>query len=166
MGKRRGNPCYGRVTNMAGLRGWNMTGPLAYSGYAVVTTGARSYNLRMVDSHGRAPQAGAMARFADVTRCNMVQRFSGGVDAVVTPCTTVGNSSVIEGGAGPTGGVVATVAGGGRCDMSGSFTARDRAVVTTRAGSVDLGVINACSRLPQRRTVTILAEIGRRNMRR
>lgn len=66
MGERRRYPRYGRVTNMAGLRSGNMTGALTQSGYTIVTTVARAYNLRMVDTDGRAPQAGVMARFADI----------------------------------------------------------------------------------------------------
>src|SRR5207237_1373860 len=105
--------------------------------------------LRVIDAHHRIPRRRVVTGIAGVAGGDMVGRFTGGGDAVVTTRTRARrHAAVIKRRAGPGRGAMTGAALLRGRDVIGGLTGGDRAVVTTRTGALHLRVIHFHHRIP------------------
>lgn len=120
----------------------------------------------MIDGQHRHKSVGGVAVFTDIRRQNMCLVFAGRVGAVMAAHAIVSDDGMVEvrgypGDCGVT--VIAVVAAR---NMSRVFAGCRYTVMTRAAAAQNLCVVNGEHWLPYRRSVTILANNRRLNMRR
>ena len=61
------------MTVVALRRGWQVIKILTHGRDAIVATATGAQHLEVIDRHRRIPQVGAVAVFADVSSCDVVE---------------------------------------------------------------------------------------------
>ena len=105
-----------------------------------------------------------MAILADVSGLNVRLVLAGRIDAVVTPVAAADDIGMIEDRRHPGIGGMTIVTIVSTRKMRWVLACRNDIVMTRYAGAYDLSMVHRNRRLPERRTVTIFADIRRLNV--
>lgn len=155
----RWQPCGRRMTDIAFGRRLKMSDIFARRRGAVVAAGAGAYDMRVVDCRGRRESRDVVAILADIVGLYMIRGFADRVDAVVTTDTVAGNVVVIKIGRQPGDSRVAVVACVCAGDVIRGLAGDDCVVVTARAFSDNLKVVDLYDRRKGNDRVTVFANI-------
>lgn len=144
----------------AGNMGW----VLACSDGAIVATFTGANDLGVVHGSCRGEDNNRMAILADVGCGDMGRIFADCIYSVVAARAIGCNVCMIKIGWCPGNGGVAVITSIAACNVIWVLTRCDGAVVTTEAGSNDVGMINQSCRNPGHNRVTIFAGVGSSNV--
>lgn len=114
----------------------------------------------MIDASSRGPRRHGVAILTDIGRQNVILIFTGCVRTVVTANAIAGDIRVIKIRRQPRHGRVAVIAVVPAANMRCVFACRDGAVMTGRASSYNLRVIDYHDRLKERCTVAIFTDVA------
>ena len=147
--ERRTRPGIGRVAIIAGVAAGNVSIVLTRGHAAVMTAEAGPQHLGMIRTRHRCKQVGVMAGLAGIGRVDVTVVLANGLRPVVAGHAVAGHTSMIKCRTRPGSRVVTVIAGVTAGDVVVRFTARYRAIVTTEAGTLHLGMIRTRHRCKQ-----------------
>jgi len=153
------------VTVFAHVRCKNVRRILARRSHAVVTVVAATRNAGVIEVGGQ-PACRRVAVFADVAATDVRRCFASSSNAIVAATTVADDTEVIKIRRNPCRRGVTVVAVVGAGHMCRMFSGSHNAIVTGATGADHARMINSGWRYPGDNTMTILANIGRLNMRR
>ena len=169
--RKSGMPVVGRqprdrtMTHATVLRGIEVARILSRGCCAVVARRTGAQNLVVIHGRDRCPDRRGVAILADVGCLDVRQSLTDGIHAVVATNTVIHDVDVVEVGGQPRDCRVAVIAVIAAGYVRRVFAGRYYAVVTGAAGANDLGMVDGVNRYPDVRRMTVLANIGRLDMR-
>jgi len=149
---------------VAGLLAGDVIGVLAGSGYPVMTGGAGTEHLEVINAGGRRPEVCAMATLANLGRLDMGGILAGGAHAVMTADTVSADAGMVKSCRTPGDSTVADLAGLRCHQMGGSLSRGGDTVMTIQTGPLDLQVIDPDYRRPEIGAMAILADVAGLNV--
>lgn len=160
----RGLPLICAVAVTAGRRCLDVGRALASGNRTVVTSGAATAYLGMVDHIRRRPYDSIVAGLAGIGCLNMGRDLAGGLGAVVTIDTIAADVDMVEVCRDPAVGRMAVTAGITAVDVSRVLTSGNSAVMAGCTGADDLRVVYSNCRSESRGVVAGFAHIRCLNM--
>jgi len=158
--KIRRDPGIGSMAIVTVLLAGDVIGVLAGGLHSVMTGGAGTEHLEVINAGGRHPQGCAMATLANLGRLDMGGILAGGGHAIVTANTISADAGMIKSRRTPGDRTVADFARL-RCHQMGDRLARGgHAVMTIQTGSLNLQVIHPDNRSPEIAAMAILADVA------
>lgn len=142
MVKIRRHPGIGGVAGFAIIATLHMGGVLAGGDAAVMTAGAGTHHLGMVDACRRHPGSIAVTGLTHIRSLDMCGTLTGRRRTIMTARAVAGNGGMIEVGRCPGIGGMADQAIFRRRNMGGMFARCSSAVMATAAGTDHIGMIN------------------------
>lgn len=158
------HPGIGGVASIAVVTAAYMRWILACRNVVVVTGVASADDLRMVYHRGRLPDRCTVAILANVSGLNVSLVLAGRIDAVVTPVAAADDIGMIKDCRHPGIGGMTIITIVSAHKMRWVLACRHDIVMTRYTGAYDLSMVYRNRRLPERRTVTIFADICRLNV--
>ena len=158
--KCRRSPGVACMAIVAGIATGDMRWMLAGRDETIVTGTTATDDLCMVDCEGRRKDIGVVTVFANITRLNVCQIFTGRIHAIVTVDATTGDVQVIEIRWQPAGSGMAVITRIAARYVVEVFARCGESIVTGTAVSDDLQVIDCINRRECTGVVTVFANDG------
>ena len=152
-------PASGPVAVIAGIRALDMGSMFPCGNVAVVTGKAGTQYISVIDSNSGYPAGIPVAIFTQIIGINVVIVFAGRNGSVVATGTIGSIGRVVKGGRYPARSPVTVIAGIRALDMGSMFPCGNVAVVTGKAGTQYISVIDSNSGYPAGIPVAIFTQI-------
>lgn len=153
----------GVMAGVAWGNSWNVVGCYPPRRYTVVATCTGSKNLRMIH-HECRPRTWPVAKFAGTGASDMIGEFSACVGTIMALRAISSYPGVVKYRSRETYGVMTNIALRRSWNMVDTFAQSDRTIVTTRAGSNDLRMIDRRYRHPSHGDMAPLTQVSRLDM--
>ena len=160
----RRRPGQSRVAAVALLHGLHVANVFTCRSSTVMARRAGALDMSVIHHQHRAPDVGGMAVFADVVGIDVIDRFAGGIRAVVAGGAVVNDIVMTERGGSPGQRRVADIALQRSLHMTDVLAGRRDTIVTDTATALDVGVIHHQHRAPQIGGMAVLTDVVSRDV--